>query len=112
MKAETLSQSTSRDPAASSVPAGGTDEDVHEEDGRLVGLCFLVATFTFTIGSALIHSHFSSGTSRDGTLVAGVILLACTGLAVVTNGLAMRSVLTPHTRLRSQAYLILGRSSA
>ncbi len=54
----------------------------------LVGLCFLVATFTFAIGSALIHSHFSSGTSRDGTLVAGVFLLACTGLAVVTNGLA------------------------
>jgi hypothetical protein len=25
----------------------------------------------------------------------------------VTNGLAMRSALTPHTRLRSQAYLIL-----
>ena len=63
----------------------------------LVGLCFLVATFTFAIGSALIHSHFSSGTSRDGTLVAGVFLPACTGLAAVTNGLAMRSVLTPHT---------------
>ena len=41
----------------------------------LVGLRFLMATFTFAIGSALIHSHFSSGTSRDGTLVAGVFLL-------------------------------------
>jgi hypothetical protein len=70
----------------------------------IVGVCFLVATFTFAIGSALIHSHFSSGTSGDGTLVAGVFLLACIGLAVVTNGLAMRSVLTPHTRLRSQAW--------
>jgi hypothetical protein len=69
----------------------------------------LVATFTFTfaIGSALIHSHFSSGTYRDGTLVASVFLVGCTGLAAVTNGLEMRSVLTPHTRVRSQAYLIL-----
>ena len=66
-----------------------------------------MATFTFAIGTALIHSHFASGTSRNGILAAGVILLACTGIAVVTNGLAIRSVLTPHTRLRSQAYLIL-----
>jgi hypothetical protein len=73
----------------------------------LVGLSFLVATFTFAIGSALIHSHFPGGTSRYGTLVAGAFLRACTGLAVVTNGLAMRSALTPHTRLRSQAYLTL-----
>ena len=51
----------------------------------LVGLCFLVATFTFAIGSALIHSHFSSGTSRDGTLVAGVFLLACSRLAILTR---------------------------
>ena len=94
-------------PAASSVPAGGTDEDVHEEDGCARWTLLLRATFTFAIGSALIHSHFSSGTSRDGTLVAGVFLLACTGLAAVTNGLAMHSVLTRHTRLRSQAYLIL-----
>ena len=63
----------------------------------LVGLCFLVATFTCAIGSALIYSQFSSGASRDGTLVAGVFLLACTGLAVVTNAVAMRSVVTPHT---------------
>ena len=63
----------------------------------LVGLCFLVATFTCAIGSALIYSQFSSGASRDGTLVAGVFLLACTGLAVVMNVLTMRSVVTPRT---------------
>jgi len=107
MKAATLSQSTSRIPQPALYPLEGLTKTSTRKTAVLVGLCFLVATFTFAIGSALIHSHFSSGTSRDGTLVAGVLLLACTGLAAVTNGLAMRSVLTPHTRLRSQAYLIL-----
>ena len=107
MKAATLSQSTSRIPQPAPYPLEGLTKTSARKTAVLVGLCFLVATFTFAIGSALIHSHFSSGTSGDGTLVAGVFLLACTGIAVVTNGLAMRSVLTPQTRLRSQAYLIL-----
>jgi hypothetical protein len=107
MKAATLSQSTSRIPQPALYPLEGLTKTSTRKTAVLVGLCFLMATFTFAIGSALIHSHFSRGTSRDGTLVAGVFLLACTGLAVVTNGLAMRSALTPHIRLRSQAYLIL-----
>ena len=107
MKAATLSQSTSRIPQPALYPLEGLTETSTRRTAVLVGLCVLVATFTVAIGSALVHSHFSSGTSRDGTLVAGVFLLACTGLAVVTNGPAMRSVLTPHIRLRSQAYLIL-----
>jgi hypothetical protein len=107
MKAATLSQSTSRIPQPAVYPLEGLTKTSNRKTAVLVGLCFLMATFTFAIGSALIHSHFSGGTSRDGTLVAGVFLLAGTGLAVVTNGLAMRSALTPHIRLRSQAYLIL-----
>ena len=97
MKAATLSQSTSRIPQPALNPLEGPTKTSSRKTAVLVGLCLLVATFTFAIGSALIHLHFSSGTSRDGTLVAGVFLLACTCLAVVTNGLAMRSVLTPHT---------------
>lgn len=72
----------------------------------LVGLCFLAATFAFAIANALIHSHFSNTTSNK-TLVAGVFLLGCCGLAVAANGAAMRRVLTPHTPIRSQAYLAL-----
>lgn len=59
------------------------------------------------IANALVHSHFSHAKSSDGTLVAGVILLACTALAVIINGRAMWRVLLPHGPLRSQAYLTL-----
>jgi hypothetical protein len=78
MKAATLSQSTSRIPQPAVYPLERLTKTSTRKTAVLVGLCFLVATFTFAIGSALIHSHFSSGTSRDGTLVAGVFLLACT----------------------------------
>ena len=73
----------------------------------LVGLFFLTATFTFAIGNALIHSYFSSATSHQGILVAGLILLVCDGLAVAANGLAMRPILTPHAPIRAQAYFLL-----
>jgi hypothetical protein len=106
MKAATLSQSPRGIPQPALYPPEALTKTSTRKTAVLVGLCFLIATFTFAIGSPLIHSHFSSGTSRDGTLVAGVFLLACTGLAVVTNGLATRTALTPHIRLRSQAYLI------
>jgi hypothetical protein len=73
----------------------------------LVGLLFLTATFTFAIGSALIHSHFSSASSHHFILIAGVLLVGCDGLAVAVNGLAMRRILAPQTPIRSQAYLVL-----
>ena len=73
----------------------------------LVGSAFLFATFTFAIGNALIHSYFSSVTAHDATLVAGVFLLGCCGLAVLANGAAMRPILTPHAPIRSRAYLDL-----
>jgi hypothetical protein len=85
MKAATLSQSTSRIRQPALYPLDGLTKTSTRKTAVLVGLCFLMATSTFAIGSALIHSHFSSGTSRDGTLVVGVFLLACTGLAVLTR---------------------------
>ena len=98
-------------------PRGDTDRPTMQRPGStttstrktavLVGLAFLTATFTFAIGNALIHSYFSSATSHDGTLIAGVFLLGCDGVAVVANGLAMRRVLTPHAPIRSQAYFVL-----
>ena len=79
MKAATLSQSTSRSPQPALYPLEGVTKTSTRKTTVLVGLCFLAATFTFAIGSALIQSHFSSGTSRDGTLVAGVFLSPAPG---------------------------------
>lgn len=74
--------------------------------GVLVGLAFLVATFTFAIGNSLIHSHFSSATSHQGILIGALCLFGC-GTAVAANGLTMRRVLAPHAPTRSQAYRFL-----
>jgi hypothetical protein len=72
-----------------------------------VGMCFLAATFTFAIGNALIHSYFSSAAPHQVILVAGVLLLGCCGLAVVTNGSSMRRILATHTPMASRAYFAL-----
>ena len=69
MKAATLNQSASRIPEPAPYALDGLTKTSTRKMAVLVGLCFLVATFAFAIGSALIDSHFSSGTSRDGTLV-------------------------------------------
>lgn len=72
----------------------------------LVGLLFLWCTITFAIGNMLIKSYFSGGHPGSGTLVAGVLLEACTGFAVVGIGVAVRALLRPHgPRLRA-AYLV------
>jgi hypothetical protein len=70
-------------------------------------MCFLAATFTFAIGNALIHSYFSSAAPHQVILVAGVLLLGCCGLAVVTNGSSMRRILATHTPMPSRAYFAL-----
>ncbi len=72
-----------------------------------VGLFFLTATFTFAVGNACIHSYFSSATAHHATLIAGVLLLGCCGLAVVGNGTAMQRILTPLTPIRSRAYFVV-----
>jgi len=85
----------------------GTTTTSTRKTGVLVGLLFLIATFTFATGNALIHSYFSSATPHNRILIAGVLLLASDGLAVAANGLAMRRILSPHTPARSQAYVLL-----
>jgi len=72
-----------------------------------IGLFFLTATFTFAIGNALIRSYFSRGTAHNATLIAGVLLLGCCGLAVAANGAAMRRILAAQTPIRSQVYFVL-----
>ena len=61
MKAATLSQSTSgiRQPAP--YPLEGLTKTSTRKTAMLVGLCFLVATFTFAIGSALILTIVAIG---------------------------------------------------
>jgi len=91
---------------APTVRQSGPTDTTTRKTAVLVGLCFLAATFTFAIGNALIRSYFSSANPRDA-LIAGVFLLGCCGLSVAANGAAMRRVLSPHTPIRSRAYLVL-----
>lgn len=94
--------------SAAAVPPNATQRPgTARRIATCVGLLFLAATLTFAAGNALIQSYFSSATSPDGTLVAGVLLQGCTALAVAAIGLAMRRVLMPAAPVRSQAYLVL-----
>lgn len=52
MKAGTLSQSTSRIRQPAPYPLDGLTKTSTRKTAVLVGRCFLVATFTFAIGSA------------------------------------------------------------
>jgi hypothetical protein len=72
----------------------------------LVGSLFLWCTITFAIGNMLIKSYFSGGHPGSGTLVAGVLLEACTGFAVAGIGVAVRSLLRPHGPRLPAAYLV------
>jgi hypothetical protein len=72
----------------------------------LVGLLFLWCTITFAIGNMLLKSYFSGGHPGSGTLVAGVLLEACTGFAVAGIGVAVRSLLRPHGPRLPAAYLV------
>ncbi len=108
MKTATLERSMGQTPATalSAVAAPTPTTTSIRTTGVVVGLCFLVATFTFAIGNALIRSSFSP-TTAHGALVAGVFLLGCCGLAVAANGATMRRILTPHAPFRSRAYFVL-----
>jgi len=108
MTTATLDRSMQQTPATSvAAMASPTSTTTSvSKTAVLVGVCFLVATFTFATGNALIRSSFSSATAHDA-LIAGVFLLGCCGLAVAANGAAMRRILTPHTPIRSQAYFVL-----
>ncbi|HWD54779.1 MAG TPA: DUF4386 family protein [Acidimicrobiales bacterium] len=108
MTIATLDRSTGRTPAtsvgtrAAPVSAGTSTNGT----AGLVGLCFLVATFTFAIGNALIRPSLSSATAHRGSM-AGALLLGFGGVAVAVNGVAMRRKLLPSTPLRSRAYSAL-----
>jgi hypothetical protein len=108
MKAATLDRpiehTTTTSGAATAAPTPATTSV--SKTAVLVGLVFLIATFTFAIANALIRSYCSSATAHSA-LIEGVFLLACCGLAVAANGAAMRPILAPHAPIRSQAYLVL-----
>ena len=108
MKTTALDRSMRQTPATSVLAKGAPTPTTTSvsKTSVLVGLCFLTATFTFAIGNALIRSYLSSATAHSA-LIAGVFLLGCCGLAVATNGAAMRRVLAPYAPIRSRAYLVV-----
>jgi hypothetical protein len=109
MKTATLDRSIEQTPATSGAAMAASTPTTTSvnKTAVLVGLAFLTATFTFAIANALIHSYFSSATAHSTTLIGGVFLLGCCGLAVAANGTAMRPILAPHAPMRSRAYLVL-----
>jgi hypothetical protein len=108
VKTATLDRSMDQTPATSMAAkaAPAPTRTSVSKTAVLVGLCFLTATFTFAIGNALIRSYFLSANAHNA-LIAGVFLLGCCGISVAANGAAMRRVLSPHTPIRSRAYLVL-----
>ena len=108
METATLDRSMPQAPASSvpAKPAPTSTTTFVSKTSVLVGLCFLIATFTFAIGNALIRSYFPSATA-DTALIVGVSLLACCGFAVAANGSAMGRVLTPYAPIRARAYFLL-----
>ena len=111
MTTATLDQPTALGTAKSSataptMPTGPVTTSTRKT-AVLVGLLFLTATFAFAIGSARIHSFFSTASSHNSILIAGVLLVGCHGLADAANGLVMRRILAPRTPIRSRAYLVL-----
>ena len=111
MTTATLDQRTALGTAKSSataptMPTGPVTTSTRKT-AVLVGLLFLTATFAFAAGSARIHSFFSNASSHNSTLIAGVLLVGCHGLADAANGLVMRRILAPRTPIRSRAYLVL-----
>ena len=79
----------------------------HRKIAILVGLLFITQMIAAAIGNIMITSFFSGESSGDGTLVTGVLLMAGAGLAVAVIGVAMYTVLRPHGRRLSLAYLVL-----
>ncbi len=107
MTTATLDRSMELTPATSETSPRTQKRASTRKTAVLVGLLFLTATFTFGIGNALIHSYFLGTSSHNRTLIGGVFLLVCDGLAVAVNGLAMRRILTPHSPIRSRLYCFL-----
>jgi hypothetical protein len=77
----------------------------HRKTAVLVAVLFLTSTAAFSIGSSLLASHFSGDSPGTSTLLAGVLLEAYTGLAVVGIGLAMLPLLRPSNVRLARAYL-------
>jgi hypothetical protein len=72
----------------------------------LVGLLFLVSTFTFMIGSRLIQSNLIYGSQNISSLILGVILEIACGAAVVGIGLLMFPILKPFNKRLALGYVI------
>ena len=73
MKAATLSRSTNRIPQPALNPLEGMTKTTTRKTAVLVGLCFLMATFTFAIGSAQpVFAPALRSASEEAVISAGL----------------------------------------
>lgn len=79
----------------------------HRMRAALVGVLFLTATATFSVGSSLIGSYFSGSRPATSTLLAGVSLEVCAALAGAGIGLAMLALLRRRSVRLARSYLAL-----
>lgn len=71
-----------------------------------VGILFLFQLVTFMIGSTLVEAYLDGGAAR-ATLVMGVLLEMCAGVAVVAIGVLMYRVLKAVDRTLALGYPIM-----
>ena len=64
----------------------------HRKVAVVVGVLFFFQLLTFLVGSSLIATYLEGGVAK-ATLIVGVLLEMCAGLAVVAIGLLMHRVL-------------------
>jgi Domain of unknown function (DUF4386) len=103
---ESASTAGSGEPGGS-APVGREAGRLRRRTSVLVGVLFLTSTAAFAVGSSLVASHFSGDSPATRTLLAGVLLQVCAGLAVAGIGLAMLPVLRPCNLRLARAYLAL-----
>ena len=98
--------SSSRSSGRAPVGRDG-NRQAYRGTAALVGVLFLASTAAFAAGGSLVASYFSGDSPQPSTLLAGVLLEVCTGLAVVGIGLAMLPLLRRHDVRLARAYLVL-----
>ena len=98
--------SRSTGPARSAAPAPGRQPMPQRRVSVTVAFLFLVQMITAMLGTSLIQA-FEDGDTARGPLAVGVLLMVCSGLAVVGIGLLMYQVLKAVDRRLALCYPVL-----
>ena len=78
----------------------------HRKKAIIVGLLFFAQMITAAIGTSLIQA-FKDGDANKVPLTIGVLLMACSGVAVVAIGLLMYRILKPFNETLAYSYPVL-----